>query len=124
MTFGLVNPFDLPCCNTDGEIWLVLLLGLGFNQLRPWLCGLKLARWHAHLFENKGIWLLKQGMWWVGRWTGQCCRLRHKDQSGHYQQDIALELQRYRQNGILGNHQCIMYQFVLILYLIPGALAH
>ena len=37
---GLVTPNPLPWCNTDGKMWLVMLLASGFSQLRPWLYSL------------------------------------------------------------------------------------
>ena len=68
--FGLVAPHDLHWCNIGGKMWLVLLLSSGFSQLMPRLYSLELARWHAHLFNDQGIWHLKQGMWRVGHWIG------------------------------------------------------
>ena len=35
LTPGLVTPHDLPGSNTDGDVWLISWLLLGFNQLRP-----------------------------------------------------------------------------------------
>ena len=72
LTPGLVTPHDLPGSNTDGDVWLISLLLLGFGQLRPQLGRLEPARRHTYLLDDQGIRCLGQGDQWVGFWVLQC----------------------------------------------------
>ena len=52
---GLVTPHDLPESNTDGDVWLMSLLLLGFGQISPWLGHLKPVHRHTYLLDDEGI---------------------------------------------------------------------
>ena len=51
----LVTPRDLPGSNTDGDVWLMSLLLLGFGRLRPRLGRLEPAHKHTYLLNDQGI---------------------------------------------------------------------
>ena len=55
LSLGLVTPRDLPGCNTDEDMWLMLLLHPGFSQLRPQLGHLEPARGQTILFNDQDI---------------------------------------------------------------------
>ena len=80
---GLVTPCDLPGSNTDGDVWLISLLLLGFGQLRPRLGHLEPAHRHTYLLDDQGIRRLKQGtQWQIGYWGLWHSGWRHDDRHG------------------------------------------
>ena len=75
----LVTPRDLPGSNTDGDVWLVSRLLLGFGWLRPQLGRLKPARRHTYLLDDQGVGHLRQDTRQVGFWGFWCGRWWHDD---------------------------------------------
>ena len=121
---GLVTPCDLPGSNTDGDVWLMSWLLLGFGWLRPQLGHLEPARRHTYLLDDQGIGCPGQGAQRVGFWG-----LRHggwwrDDWCGHHMQDVVLDLLCYGHYGILGSCWHIVHQLFFVFHCLPSTLAH
>ena len=122
LTPGLVTPHDLLGSNTDGDVWLISLLLLGFSWFRPWLGCLEPARRHIYLLDDQGIRRPKLDAWQVGYWGLQHGGWWRDDRRGHYIQDIVLNLLCYGHYGTLGSCWHIVHQLLLILHCLPSAL--
>ena len=55
LALRLVTPRDLSRSNTDGDVWLISWLLLGFGRLRPQLGHLEPACRHTYLLDDEGI---------------------------------------------------------------------
>ena len=102
LALGLVTPRDLPRSNTDGDVWLVPWLLLGFGWLRAWLGRLEPSKRHTYLLNDQGIGRLWEDARRIGFWGGWCSGWRCDDRHSHDTEDVVFNLLGHRYDGGCG----------------------